>query len=116
METGEEGLTELIPGLDRDPPTLSRVSVSRKRVPAGRRERVRFSVSEQSRVTFRVERRIGRRWRAVRTFTRRRGAGRGSVAFRTRGLRPGRHRVVLRAQDPSRNRSARVSRGFRVVR
>jgi hypothetical protein len=92
------------------------VSLSRKRVPANRRERVRFTVSEQSTVTFRVERRIGRRWRTLRTFTRRSSAGPGSVAFRTRGLRVGRHRVVLRAQDPARNRSPRVSRRFRVVR
>ena len=50
VETGEPGLPELIPGLDHDPPTLSRVSLSRKRVRAGGRgrERVRFSVSERS--------------------------------------------------------------------
>ena len=67
-------------------------------------------------MTFRVERRAGRRWRNVRSFTRRRGAGRGSTAFRTRGLRAGRHRVVVRAQDGARNRSRRVSRAFRVTR
>ena len=35
VETGEQGLPELIPGLDRDAPLLSRVSLSRKRVHAG---------------------------------------------------------------------------------
>ncbi len=118
VETGETGLPELIPGLDRTPPRLSRVSLSRKRVaPDGRaRERVRFSVSERSSVTFRVERRGGGRWSITKSFTRRRNAGRGSVTFRTRGLRAGRHRVVVRAQDSSRNRSRRAIRRFRVLR
>ena len=100
VETGETGLPELIPGLDRTPPRLSRVSLSRKRVAAGgrARERVRFSVSERSTVTFRVERRGGGRWSITKSFTRRRDAGRGSVTFRTRGLRTGRHRVVVRAR------------------
>jgi hypothetical protein len=115
VETRETGLPELIPGLDRDPPALSRVSLSRKRVQAGGRERVRFRVSEPSTVTFRVERRTGGRWSTARSFTRRRGAGRGSLSFRTRGLRAGRFRVVARAQDASRNRSRRVVRRFRVV-
>jgi sugar lactone lactonase YvrE len=118
VETGEAGLPELIPGLDRDPPKLSRVSLSRKRIHAGRRgrERVRFRVSERSTVSFRVERRAGGRWSITKAFTRRRNAGRGSVTFKTRGLRTGRHRVVVRAQDSARNRSARAVRRFRVAR
>jgi sugar lactone lactonase YvrE len=118
VETGEEGLPELIPGLDRDPPALSRVSLSRKRVRAGGRgsERVRFHLSERSTVSFRVERRVGRRWRGAKSFIRTRGAGRGSAVFRARRLRAGRHRVVVRAQDGARNRSPRVSRRFRVLR
>lgn len=117
VETQEAGLPELIPGLDRDPPALSRVSLSRKRVRArGRgRERVRFSVSESSTVSFRVERRVGPSWIDVRSFTRTRGAGRGSTAFKTRGLRAGRYRVAVRAEDGARNRSRRVSRRFRAV-
>ena len=118
VETREPGLPELIPGLDRDPPALSRVALSRKRVNAGGRgrQRVRFRVSEPSTVTFRVERRTAGRWSTAKSFTRKRAAGRGSVVFRTRGLRAGRFRVVVRAQDASRNRSGRVIRGFRVVR
>jgi hypothetical protein len=118
VETGELGLPELIPGLDQDPPKLSRVLLSRKRVRAGGRgrERVRFSVSERSTVTFRVERHAGGRWTEVKSFTRRRNAGRGSVTFKTRGLRAGRHRVVVRAQDSARNRSPRAIRRFRAVR
>ena len=116
VEVGEPGLPELIPGLDRDPPKLSRVSLSRKRVRAGGRERVRFAVSEPSKLTFRVERRTAGRWSTAKSFTRKRKAGRGSVVFKARGLRAGRFRVVLRAQDAARNRSARVVRRFRVTR
>ena len=117
METGEPGLPELIPGLDLEPPALSRVALSRKRVSAGGRgrQRVRFRVSEPSTVSFRVERRAGGRWHSARSFTRRSVAGRGSAAIRIRGLQAGRHRVVVRAQDASRNRSRRVVRRFRVV-
>ena len=60
VETQEPGLPELIPGRDTGPPALSRVAVSRKRVRAGsrRRMRVRFNVSERSRVSVRIERRV----------------------------------------------------------
>jgi hypothetical protein len=117
VETGEAGLTELIPGLDRDAPALSRVSLSRKRVRAGGRgsERVRFRLSEAATVTFRVERRGGGRWSASKSFTRKGKAGAGSAAFKVRGLRAGRHRVVVRAQDGAHNRSRRVIRRFRVL-
>ncbi len=117
VETGEAGLPELIPGLDSEPPRLSRVSLSRRQVHAGARGRVRvrIRVSERSTLSLRVERRAGRRWSVARSFTRRRKAGRGSMVFRTRGLRAGRHRVVLRAQDSARNRSQRAIRRFRVV-
>ena len=118
VETGEAGLTELIPGLDREAPTLSGVSLSRKRVHAGRRARVRvrFSVSEASTVTFRVERRARGRWSIAKSFARKAAAGRGSAAFKTRRLKPGRIRVVLRAEDAARNRSRRVTRRFQVLR
>ena len=118
VETREAGLPELIPGLDSAAPTLSRVSLTRKRIRAGRRGRtqVRFQVSERATVTFRIERLVRKRWRGVTRFTRRSAAGRGSARFTARRLRAGRHRVTLRAQDGARNRSSRVSRRFRVVR
>jgi sugar lactone lactonase YvrE len=119
VEVGEAGLPELIPGLDRDPPLLTRVSLSRKRVRAGRRARtrVRFRLSEPATVSFRIERRTRHGWRdTARSFTRRRGAGRSSARFRTRGLRRGRYRISVRAQDAAHNRSARVNRRFRVLR
>ncbi|HMJ94317.1 MAG TPA: hypothetical protein VK486_00580 [Thermoleophilaceae bacterium] len=117
VETGERGLPQLIPGLDSKAPVLSRVSLSRKRVAAGPRgrERVRFSVNEASTVTFRVDRRTAGRWSTAKSITRRRKAGRGSVAFRTRGLRAGRFRVVVRAEDSARNRSRKAVRRFRVA-
>jgi sugar lactone lactonase YvrE len=116
VEVGEAGLPELIPGLDREPPALTRVRLSRKRVRPSRRVRVRFRVSEPAKLSFRVERRTRRGWRETTTFTRRRGAGRGSAAFTTRGMRRGRHRVSVRAQDAAHNRSARVARRLRVLR
>jgi hypothetical protein len=51
----------------------------------------------------------------VKSFARKRNAGRGSVTFKTRGLHRGRHRVVVRALDTARNRSPRAIRRFRVV-
>jgi hypothetical protein len=73
-------------------------------------------VNERATLTFRVERRTAGRWSIAKSFTRRRNAGRGAVTFKTRGLRAGRFRVVLRAQDSARNRSKRVVRRFSVVR
>jgi sugar lactone lactonase YvrE len=117
VEVGEAGLPELIPGLDRDPPALTRVRLSRKRVRAGRRVRVRFRVSEAATLSFRIERRARGGWRdTARGFTRRRGAGRGSARFRSRGLRRGRYRLSARAEDAAHNRSRRVTRRFRVIR
>ena len=116
VETREAGLPELIPGRDGDPPALSRVSLSRKRVRAGPRGRirVRFNVSERSKVTVRIERRARRRWVDVNSITRRRGPGRASLTLSARSLRAGRHRAVVRAEDGAHNRSRRAVRRFRV--
>ena len=118
VEAGEPGLPELIPGRDGDPPALSGVSVSKKRVRAGarRRVRVRFTVSERSKVSLRIERRVHRRWRDLDSVTRRRGPGRASMSFSARHLRAGAHRVVVRAEDGAHNRSGRVTRRFKVTR
>ena len=118
VEVREAGLPELIPGRDADAPALTGVSVSKKRVRAGarRRVRVRFTVNERSKVSVRVERRVHRRWRDLDSITRRRGPGRASMAFSARHLRAGAHRVVVRAEDGAHNRSRRVTRRFRVMR
>jgi hypothetical protein len=116
VEAGEPGLQELIPGRDADPPGLSRVSLSRKRVRSGshRRVRVRFNLSERAKVSVRIERRGRKRWSDLNSSTRSHGAGRGSAAFAVRGLRAGAYRVVVRAEDSAHNRSRRVTRRFRV--
>jgi sugar lactone lactonase YvrE len=102
VEAGERGLPELIPGRDTTRPRLSRVRV--------RHGRVRFTVSERSKVSFRIVRRVHRRWRDVNSFTRRFAAGRRSHRLKLSGLRAGRYRVVVRAEDGAGNRSKRVSR------
>jgi sugar lactone lactonase YvrE len=143
VEVGEAGLPEFIPGLDLVDPVISSLSVrpnrfrtrarrSRKvrRRPAfaGRKlrtgTRIRFRLSEAARVTFRIDRRRGKRWRKSASFTRKRKAGRSSLKFtgrvrvrkKRRTLRPGRYRLVLSAEDPAGNDSKTVSRRFRIVR
>ncbi|MEK6228301.1 MAG: hypothetical protein AABM31_03110 [Actinomycetota bacterium] len=61
VEAGEPGLTELIPGLDRTPPVISRVSLSRRTLGVRRRRaarkpgtRIRLRLSEPATVTVRV--------------------------------------------------------------
>jgi hypothetical protein len=113
--------------LDRARPVLRRLSLRPFAFRAGRRARLRFSLSEQARVIVRVERRRrarrGRRFRHVRLrgrFSVNRRAGRNTVRFRGRlrgrALRPGRYRLVLVAVDAARNRSRTARIGFRVVR
>ena len=117
VEVSERGLRELIPGRDTSRPRLSRVSLSPKRVRAGshRRVRVRFTLSERSRVSIRVERRGRRHWADANGFSQRRAAGPRSLPVSTRGLRRGRYRVVLRAEDRAHNRSRHVVMRLRVT-
>jgi hypothetical protein len=117
VEVKETGLRELIPGRDTTRPRLSHVSLSRKRAPARshRRIRVRFTVSERSKVSVRVERRGRRRWSDVNGFTKRRPAGRGALAFGVRTLKAGRYRVIVRAEDGAHNRSRRAVRRLRIA-
>jgi hypothetical protein len=116
VEVGEPGLPELIPGRDTKRPKLSHVSLSRKHVRAHshRRMRVRFTVSERSKVSIRIERRGRMKWSDANGVTHTRAAGRGSLSFSTHALRPGRYRVLARAEDGAHNRSRRVARRFRV--
>lgn len=131
VEAGEPGLTELIPGLDRTPPVISRVSLSRRTLGVRRRRaarkpgtRIRLRLSEPATVTVRVALRRRTVFRRAGVFTRRLRAGRRSIVFRGRldqghglaALPPGRYRFALRARDASGNDSARVFRRFRVVR
>ncbi|MGH2802354.1 MAG: hypothetical protein ACRDL4_04810, partial [Thermoleophilaceae bacterium] len=55
-------------------------------------------------------------WSPARSFTRQGSAGPNAVRLRARGLRPGRHRLLLRAVDAVGNESVRRSLRLRVVR
>jgi hypothetical protein len=118
VEVSEPGLPELIPGRETSRPKLSSVSVSPKRVRAGahRRIRVRFTLSERSKVSVRIERRGRRHWRDENGFTKTRAAGRGSVTFSAHPLKAGRYRILVRAEDGAHNRSKRATRRLRVSR
>jgi hypothetical protein len=77
---------------------------------------VRFTVSERSKVSVRIERRGRRHWRDENGFTKTRAAGRGSISFSVHALKPGRYRVLVRAEDGSHNRSKRAVRRLRLSR
>lgn len=100
------------PAGDRTRPRLSRVGVSRRRFRRGARGvRLRFRLSERARVRVRAGRR---------TFTVRGRKGRNRVRLalrrRLRYLRPGRHRLRLRATDRAGNRSRPAGVRIRVLR
>jgi sugar lactone lactonase YvrE len=128
VETGEEGLPEFIPpgagGVDSIAPRLSAMSVSPRKVRAGRNALVRVRIGEASKVTLRLEQRRGTRWRRIGTLTRtgKNGANKYKVGLRVRrgghkrAVSAGRYRIVVQAQDGAGNRSRNVSRQFTVVR
>jgi hypothetical protein len=119
--------------LDDDPGTNARPRVSRLRLipfafraarrggPTGRRggALVRFVLSEPARVTFRVQRKVGLRWRTVRGVFRRAGhTGLNRLHFRGRigghRLAVGRYRLVVGAVDRLGARSIVRRAGFRI--
>ena len=100
-----------------------------------RATKLAFTLSEPARVNLRIERaRAGRRtrggacrvrgrrgrrclvWSLARSVSRDVPAGPSSMRLRARGLRPGRHRLLLSAWDAVGNPSARRSLPLRVVR
>ena len=105
-----------------------------KRKPPPTSTSLRFRLSEAAMVTVSVRRaRAGRRaegacstrskrgrpctaWSVARQIRRAERAGRNRLTLRSRGLRPGRYRIVLGATDAVGNRSQRRSIGLRVVR
>jgi sugar lactone lactonase YvrE len=112
----------------------SRSSAARRRQPP-RATTIRFSLSEPAAVGLTIQRakrgrrkqggrcrvhaKRGRRcirWVAVRTLGHAGAAGANSIRLRSRGLRPGRHRLVLTAVDGVGNASARRTLPLRVVR
>jgi Calx-beta domain len=119
--------------LDDDPvanarPRISRLHLSpfafraaRRGGPTGRRggTLVRFALSEPARLPFRVQRKVGTRWRTVRGVFHRAGhAGLNRLHFRGRigghRLAAGRYRLVIRAVDGLGARSAVRRIGFRI--
>lgn len=85
----------------------------------------RFRLNEAATVSFTIQRRAGRtRYTTQGTFRKRRRAGTGRVGFsgrirrngRTRSLKPGRYRVVLRGVDAARNRGRSVRLAFTILR
>ena len=107
VEAGEEGVPEHIPrnaGLrDADPPRLTRVRVSARRL--------RLRVNERVRLTVVVERRRGRRWRAVRRVSPMLRAGNRSVRL---DLGRGAYRLTLHARDTAGNRARPLRRRLTV--
>jgi PKD domain len=105
---------------DRTRPVLSRLRMIRRRFAVGRARTplsavkrgsaFRFRLSERAKVTIRIDRRVGRRYRKVKTLTRRRRpAGANRVPFsgrlKSKPLAAGRYRATLRAADRAGNRS-----------
>ena len=98
-----------------DAPTLSKLTVKR----APRSFKVSYRLSEAARVTFRVERKRGTRFRLMKgRFVKTGRAGANSFRFsgklRGRRLGAGRYRLVARAVDPSYERSATLRARFSV--
>jgi hypothetical protein len=125
VETGEQGLKELIPagagGVDSVAPRLSALGVPR-RARRGRNAVVGVRLSEAARLTLRLEQRRGTRWKRLSTLVRPGRAGSNSIKYGLRVRRggtkravpAGSYRVVVRAVDPAGNATTRASRAFSV--
>jgi virginiamycin B lyase len=109
------------------PPDITRPDVTRFRVTrkvfriGGLGTVIRWTQSEDARVTLRFERRVGRRFRRVkRRMTFQSSAGAHRLRFRGRidlkhPLRPGRYRMTLRARDAAGNVSLPDRTRFRLL-
>jgi sugar lactone lactonase YvrE len=125
VETGEQGLKELIPagagGVDSVAPRLSALGVPRS-ARRGRNAVVGARLSEAARLTLRLEQRRGTRWKRLSTLVRPGRAGSNSIKYglrirrggTKRAVPAGSYRVVVRAVDPAGNATSRASRAFRV--
>ena len=107
----------------RATPSTFAVARGRTALTAGGRRgtRFRYTLSEQARVTLRIQRaRAGRRFRTVARLTRTAASGINRVRFTgrigKRALRPGRYRAVLTGTDAAGNRSPVRTTPFRIVR
>jgi sugar lactone lactonase YvrE len=128
VETGEPGLSELIPagagGVDSVAPALTALGVRPARARAGRNAIVSLRLNEAARLTLKLEQRRGVRWKRLGTLVRPGKAGSNSIKVglrirrggRKRSVPAGRYRIVVRGVDASGNASRDMSRTFRVVR
>jgi hypothetical protein len=128
VETGEQGLAELIPpgagGVDSVVPGLTGLSVAPSRVRSGRNLKLRLRLDEAAKLVIQVERPVGSKWRRVAYYVRTGKPGANSFKLgarfehksRKRPLAPGLYRIAVRAQDASKNRAPERTRRFRVVR
>jgi hypothetical protein len=84
---------------------------------AKRGTRLRYTLSEDARVTVRLQRRVGGRHRTVVRLVRTAAAGANRLRLKSkRSLRPGRYRAVLIATDAASNRSTPRVLRLRVTR
>jgi plastocyanin len=97
------------PGADTTPPDVTLLALSRARL--------LLRLGEDALLRVRIERfRANRRPVPVKRFTRDVRAGRVSIAYSRRGLRAGRYRITVIAEDVAGNRADAVSARFRVSR
>jgi hypothetical protein len=116
-------------------PRAARAAAPKRRRPPPRATTVRFSLTEPATVALVVERarrgrrsvtsapcnlraRAGRRclvWSRVRSISHAGAAGENAIRLRSRGLRPGLHRLVMTAVDGVGNTSATRMAPLRVV-
>ncbi|HYI18679.1 MAG TPA: hypothetical protein VD836_08205, partial [Solirubrobacteraceae bacterium] len=128
---GQPGGPSAGPGGEAGAPVVSRLSLSRTRFAVGRARTakvarmragtvVRFRLDRTASVKLTVQRRAGGRWVGAGVLRRSAVAGSNRVRFSgrvgRRALRPGRHRIVVRATDASGRMSAPRRAGFRVAR
>lgn len=109
------------PAPDTQPPVISGFRAARSRLAVARGTRFSYRLSENARVTLRLQR-AGRhgRYRTLAGFKKTATAGVNTLRFRgrihRRALRPGRYRAVITAIDAAGNRSTARVTPFRVIR
>jgi hypothetical protein len=110
-----------VPPAQDKAPVISKLTIGKQRLVAGRKTRFRITLSEDARVKITLKR-VGksRRVRAAGSLSRRVHAGRNRIAFRgrvkRRALKPGRYVAVARATDSAGQHSAKRKVSFRIVK
>jgi hypothetical protein len=103
---------------DSTAPVISKLRLKPR--PIRRKSVFRYQLSEPAAVAYTVKRKGKHGYRTVGRFSQQGSAGANERRFRarirTRRLRPGTFKAVLRASDAAGNRSSAKSIGFRVVR